>query len=250
MACSWDKILMRKQLQREFEVYQRLPSHPRLIHMFGFSEPDDDGERGLILEYMPNGSLKAALESDTDIPVERRVRWCVEAAEAVVHLHSYGIIHADIRPENMVLDARLGVRIIDFSGASVDGKEALSLESTRFFLIRNVRDKAECNVTTDFFALGSSIYQIVVRIQPYEEVESQEVEARYARKEFPSVAGVLFGDIIRRCWMCEFSSAAEVLNNLTEVIGSKANGVQVRTFLQHNKATFEDRISSSLLWLY
>ncbi|TPX14822.1 uncharacterized protein E0L32_004931 [Thyridium curvatum] len=142
MACSWDKILMRKQLQREFEVYQRLPSHPRLIRMFGFSEPDDDGERGLILEYMPNGSLKAALESDTDIPVERRVQWCVEAAEAVVHLHSYGIIHADIRPENMVLDARLGVRIIDFSGASIDGKEALSLESTRFFLIRNVRDKA------------------------------------------------------------------------------------------------------------
>ena len=64
MACFWDKMLMRKQLQREFEIYQRLPSHhPHLIRMFGFSSSssyDDDEEGGeLILEYMPNGKSQS-----------------------------------------------------------------------------------------------------------------------------------------------------------------------------------------------
>src|SRR3569833_1106061 len=57
-------------------------------------------------------------------------------------------------------------------------------------------------------------YQIMTRKQPYEDVESQEVEARYARNEFPPVAGILFGDIIQRCWMCKFGSAVEVRNHL------------------------------------
>jgi len=174
---------------------------------------------------MPKGSLRAVLESSTEISMKHRLRWCIEAAEAVVLLHSHGIIHADIKPENMLLDEELGVRIIDLSGASIDGKEALSLESARFFLPRNVRDEAICNVTTDTFALGSSIYQIVTRKQPYESVESQEVEARYASKEFPSVAGVPFGDIIQRCWMCEFGSTVEVLNALKmETMDDKVNG--------------------------
>src|SRR6266699_6842233 len=52
----------------------------------------DDDERGLILEYMPKGSLRAVLESSTEISMKHRLRWCIEAAEAVVLLHSHGII--------------------------------------------------------------------------------------------------------------------------------------------------------------
>src|SRR5262245_58019175 len=121
---TYDKKIQRRQLDREFEVYQRLPSpHNRLIRMFGFSDDDD---RGLVFEYMPNGNLRAFLESHTEIPMAQRMQWCVEAVEAVVLLHSYGIIHADIRPENMLLDGNHGLRIIDLSGASIDGKRPLS----------------------------------------------------------------------------------------------------------------------------
>jgi serine/threonine protein kinase len=37
---------------------------------------------------------------------EQRLQWCIEAAEGVVLLHSLGIIHADIKPENMLLVSR------------------------------------------------------------------------------------------------------------------------------------------------
>lgn len=212
---SYDKEFQRKQLERELEVYQRLPTHHnRLIRNFGFSDDKVDGDRGLVLEYMPNGSLSAFLKSDIKISVEQQLQWCVEAAEAVVLLHSHGIIHADIRPENMVLDQTLGLRIIDLSGSSIDGKPPLSLESTRFYLPRSRKDEMPCSVITDLFALGSSIYQIMTRQLPYENLDNDEVEARYASKDFPSVDGIPYGNIIRRCWICEFGSAQEVLDSL------------------------------------
>jgi serine/threonine protein kinase len=216
-ASSYDKRFQRRQLKRELEVYQRLPTpHNRLIRIFGFSE-DDDGDsddRGLVLEYMPNGSLSAFLKSDAKISGAQQLQWSVEAAEAVALLHSYGIIHADIRPENMVLDKTLGLRIIDLSGSSIDGKPPLSLESTRFYLPRSRKDEMPCSVITDLFALGSSIYQIMTRRQPYEDLNDDEVEVRYSRKDFPSIGGIPYGNIIRRCWMCEFDSAQEVLDTL------------------------------------
>ncbi|KAK3939343.1 hypothetical protein QBC46DRAFT_263421, partial [Diplogelasinospora grovesii] len=91
----------------------------------------------------------------------------VKAAEAMVLLHSYSIIHADIKPENIVLNARLGLWIINLLGASINGKPPLSLESTQFYLPRSIKDKMLCNIITDLFTLRSSIYQIIMRRQPY-----------------------------------------------------------------------------------
>lgn len=63
----------------------------------------------------------------------QRLQWCIEVGEGLVLLHSLGVIHCDIKPENMPLDEGLGVRIIDMLGFSIAGKSPLSLESTRFF---------------------------------------------------------------------------------------------------------------------
>lgn len=193
---SYDKRFQRTQLKRELEAYQRLSTpHNRIILAFDFPEDDDDfddDDKGIVLEYMPNGSLSAFLESDNRFSAAQQLQWCVETTEAVVLLHSCGIIHADIRPKNMVLGKMLGLRIIAFSGASVDGNPPLSLESTCFYLSRNRRDDMPCGVTSDLFALGPSIYQIMTRRQPCKDL-SDEVEARYARKDFPSVSGILYG---------------------------------------------------------
>lgn len=176
-----------------------------------FSYSDDNG---LTLEYMANGNLSSYLEKEKDIPTWQRLQWCIEAAEGVVLLHSLGIIHADIKPENMVLDAGLGVRIIDMSGSSISGKPPLSLESTRFFLPRCRIVDMPCSVVTDLFALGSSFCQIITGRHPYAELSDKEVEKRFACGDFPSVSGIPFGDTIRRCWRCEIDSAQIVLDSL------------------------------------
>jgi len=197
---------MRKHLLREYGVYQRLPTHDRLIKMIEYS-----GDGMLILEYMPFGNLREYLKLHRAvITPPQRLQWCIDAAEAVQVVHSQGIIHCDIKPENFLLDPELRLRLIDFSGSSIDGKPPYVLENTRFFLPRSRDDELPCSVITDLFALGSSIYEIVTGEQPYVNLGGKEVEARYTRGEFPIVDGISCGEIIKKCWMGEFTSAKAV----------------------------------------
>ena len=132
---------MRKHLHREYEVYQRLPpAHERLIKMIDYSE---DGT--LILEYIPSGNVREYIESHkAEITPPQRLQWCIDAAEAVELVHSHDIIHCHIKPENFLLDPDLWLRLIDFSGSSIDGKPPHVLENTRFFLPRSRYDELPC----------------------------------------------------------------------------------------------------------
>jgi serine/threonine protein kinase len=190
---------------REVQIYKRLPAHNRLLKMVEYS--DDKLEGYIVFEHMRNGSLESYLESGAAISYNQQLRWCIQAAEGVALLHASGIVHADIKPQNMLLDDKMSIRIIDMSGSSIDGLPPLCLESTRFFLPRPMDADMPCSITTDLFALGSSLYQIMQRVQPYAELEADKVELNYKRHIFPDVANLPCGSIISKCWQSQRTSS-------------------------------------------
>jgi len=182
--------------------------------MFDYSLDCDDAF--VILEYMPTGTLSKYLASGQPVAHAQRTAWCLEAAEAVALLHSHNIIHADIKPENIVLDENLGLRIIDLSGCAIDGKDPLCLESTRYYLPRGMKASPLCSVYTDLFALGSSLYEIASGVPPYSQLEDEEVEERYKNGEFPSLQGLMCASVIQACWRREYTSAEDVVTAIRE----------------------------------
>lgn len=205
---DWDYKACLRDLEREFRVYQKLPQHDRLLQLIRYSP-----EEGLVLQYMPRGSLREHLReaaaAAATITLAERLQWACDAAESLHLLHSYGIIHSDLKPENLLLDHYSRLKIIDFSGSSFDGIVGSAIESTRFFLPRPLKEPP--TVRTDIFALGSTIYEIMTSRQPYEELSDDEVEARYSQQIFPSVQGLPCGQVILGCWRCELKTAKEVM---------------------------------------
>ncbi|OAA45380.1 Protein kinase-like domain protein [Metarhizium rileyi] len=196
------------QLRREIRAYERLPQrHDRLVPLLGCSAGTD--EVFITLEYMKAGTLSEYLSSTGLISCRQRMTWCYEAAEAVALLHSHGIIHADIKPANMVLDDNLGLRIIDFSGCAIDNSKPLCFESARYFLPRDI-NVHPCSVQTDLFALGSSLFEIITGSPPYSHLDENDIEEKYREGDFPSIKGLVYGSIIEACWKQEFKSAEEV----------------------------------------
>ena len=203
---DYARHLSLRDILREFQIYQRLPPHDRLLQMIKYSS-----EEGIVLEHMPNGNLREYLQSHQadEITVVQRLQWACDAAEGLQLLHSHGIIHCDFKPENFLLDSRLRLRIIDFSGSSLDGKWASAFEGVRFCLPRACDDYP--TVVTDLFALGSSIYEIMTGNQPYKDRADDEVEALFKQCDFPSTDEIPCEEMIQGCWQSKFKSAEEIL---------------------------------------
>lgn len=197
-------------IAKEANIYRRIGPHRRLVRLLGHSRD------GLVLEYMENGDLKTYLRAHHSISMSLKLKWAYQVAEAVDLLHKNGVIHCDIKPRNFLLDTALDIKIIDFSGSSLDGSKPASGEGTRFFLPRHWRDQP--TVTTDLFALGSTLYEIFQGTSPCEEIPSDEVGTLFTQKVFPDVSGIPCGQIIKQCWLSQVDSAAQVQTAVGDIV--------------------------------
>lgn len=66
----------------------------------------------------------------------------------------------------------------------------------------------------ELFSLGSAIYEITAWERPFTNLEDNEVDATYARDEFPSLGGNVAGQIIQNCWAVVYATVQEVIADL------------------------------------
>jgi serine/threonine protein kinase len=110
------------------------------------------------------------------------------------HIHGIGVLHCDIQAYNLLLDADLHVKLIDFQGKHVasDGAilpDGLSSEPTRFSYPRD--DPHQADAKTDLFALGCTIYFVMMGHAVYPDIVDgsdewyERVQERFSKQQFP-----------------------------------------------------------------
>ncbi|KYN19481.1 PREDICTED: testis-specific serine/threonine-protein kinase 3-like [Trachymyrmex cornetzi] len=103
-----------KFLPREIEVVKGL-KHPNLIH---FLQAIETTHRVyIIMEYAQNGSLLDVIRRDTYIDELRSRRWFRQLLEAIDYCHEHGIVHRDVKCENLLMDYRFNIKLSDFGFA-------------------------------------------------------------------------------------------------------------------------------------
>ena len=204
-----------QEIKREYDIYCRIARKPHFLEMIEFSE-----QHGIILQGLEGHNLRHYLEDqETCIPVAKRMEWARDMAVALHSLHVSNVIHADVKPENILIDEQsLKVYLIDFSGSWMDGKPGPTVENIRFFLPRDIM--ADSTVQTDIFAFGSTLYEIMTDTQPYHDLDDEIVEKLFQQGKFPSLDMVPCGQVIKKCWIEGFQSVKDVQIELQEVQGS------------------------------
>ncbi|OQE15756.1 hypothetical protein PENFLA_c030G04835 [Penicillium flavigenum] len=204
-------------IQVKAQLLEIVGSHPRIIKSHGLTE------HGLLLQYAPKGNLSDYFAENPDIPLEQKLRWCKQAAEAVDYIHEKNILHCDINSRNFLLDSNLDLLLADFQGVllSTDGKALLdgqSRESSKYHCPRVIADYAE--VKTDIFALGSTIYFILMSHEVFPELisweQEEEVEARFSNGQFPTDSHIC-SKVTAKCWQQCYESARDVIFDLSQI---------------------------------
>ncbi|KAI5274464.1 Receptor-Interacting Serine/Threonine-Protein Kinase 1 [Manis pentadactyla] len=104
-----------ESLLEEGKIMHRL-RHSRVVKLLGFIL--EEGNYCLVMEYMEKGNLMQVLEAEISIPLSVKGRIIMETIEGMCYLHGEGIIHKDLKPQNILVDDDFHIKIADLGVTS------------------------------------------------------------------------------------------------------------------------------------
>ncbi|MDP1849189.1 MAG: protein kinase [Solirubrobacteraceae bacterium] len=158
----------RARVTREAQVTGRLGDHPNVITVYDIGE--HDGVPYLVLRAMGGGSLAAALQRER-LPIAGVLHVGGEIAKALAHAHAHGVVHRDVKPDNVWLDGGGGAALGDFGIAHVTGAERLTAEgvvvgTVRYLAPEQIRGERAVPAS-DLYALGVTLYELATGTPPF-----------------------------------------------------------------------------------
>ncbi|MFF9352518.1 serine/threonine-protein kinase [Streptomyces sp. NPDC014734] len=146
-------------------------SHPHLVAVFDFGAWED--RFFLVMELVEGTSLGGLLAAEERLGVERVARIAGQAAAGLAAAHRQGVVHRDIKPGNLMLDAEGSVKIGDFGIAQFvdDPSAALTttgqIVGTSLYLAPERALGRTAGSASDMYSLGCVIYQLLLGEPPF-----------------------------------------------------------------------------------
>ena len=165
------------RFEREAKVASRL-QHPHVVHVL-LTGTLADGAMYLVMEYLDGLSLQSALAgAGGSMPLERAVHIAVALCDAVGEAHAQGIVHRDVKPENVMLVRRGDdpdfVKVLDFGIARFAGGEPTmaTAEGLIFGTARYISPEAAQGASVgppgDVYSMATLLYQMLAGRTPFE----------------------------------------------------------------------------------
>ena len=120
-----------------------------------------------VMEFIQGGSLQQFLESEGPMPVGEAVEMFREIANGMLHAHGKGVLHCDLKPDNILLDQDRKPRLADFGQSRLSHEQKPAL-GTLFYMAPEQADlKAVPDARWDVYALGALLYCMLTGRAPY-----------------------------------------------------------------------------------
>ncbi|MEZ4563567.1 MAG: protein kinase [Thermomicrobiales bacterium] len=156
---------MRARFRREARLLQFL-SHPNVVRALTFTE--ERGAPWLIMERVPGRTLREEIAARSPFQPEEVAPVLEGVAAALDHLHARGLIHLDVRPENVTVMPNRQVKLIDFGLAQTGGAVPdVAASGLHPYLAPEQLTGAPVEVTTDVYALGCVVYEMLTGVPPF-----------------------------------------------------------------------------------
>ena len=129
----------------------------------------------IVFEYIPGGSLKSKIQSLQSegklLTLHQALEFALQIAEGLAHAHAHGIIHRDIKSENILLSADGEVKITDFGLAKLFGEVGItktdSVVGTTAYMSPEQLLGDEVDHRTDIFSFGVVLYEMLAGTRPF-----------------------------------------------------------------------------------
>lgn len=157
-----------ERFKREGEILREL-AHPNIVQMLAVDNIDD--RQFLVMEYVPGGSLRDRMASGEELPLVKVVEMALEVADALSRVHHLGIVHRDIKPDNILLMNDGTPRMTDFGVAHLASESRVTgigaVLGTLDYLSPEACTGLSVDARSDIWSFGVVLYEMIVGHTPF-----------------------------------------------------------------------------------
>jgi serine/threonine-protein kinase len=179
----------RDQFHREARAAANL-SHPNIVTVYDFGLQED--RLYIVMEYVPGTDLKAILRRDGRFEMNDAITLMLQACDGIGHAHRSGLVHCDIKPQNLLVTQDQRLKVVDFGIAralatvSPDEKYAVVWGSPKYFSPEQARGSAP-SPASDVYSLGVVFFEMLTGQLPFLADSSEELARQHRELPPPSL---------------------------------------------------------------
>ncbi|HEY4388808.1 MAG TPA: serine/threonine-protein kinase [Ktedonobacteraceae bacterium] len=157
----------RAQFSVEAALHLRL-QHPHIIAARAYTEQGYTSF--FVLDYAAHGTMRQYAPAGTRLPLSTVVHVVKQGASALAYLHQQGVVHRDVKPENLLIQSDLQVLLSDFGNARLvnqsDVERHSDISGTAAYMAPEQFQQQWC-VASDQYALGVTTYEWLSGVRPF-----------------------------------------------------------------------------------
>jgi len=176
------------RFEREAQAATAL-AHPNIVEIYDVG--DYKGHHYIVMEFVPGRTLKQVIRARGPLLKEEAIDIMKQLTSAVSEAHAKGIIHRDIKPQNVIVKADGSVKILDFGIATAKGSmqltQANNVMGSVHYLAPELAKGEQASAQSDIYALGIVLYEMLAGDVPFKADQAVQVALRHMRDPMPSL---------------------------------------------------------------
>jgi len=160
------------RFQQEAKAAARL-NHPNIVSIYHVGRQGD--QYYIVMEYLDGFSLGHLTKSGERNAVDTVLKWMYQVCDGLHFAHEHGVIHRDIKPDNLILLSNGTVKITDFGIARLEKSELVKTKDQTFMGTiyycspEQLKEFKNIDARTDIFSMGVVFYQLLTGTLPFHE---------------------------------------------------------------------------------
>ncbi|MCD8204685.1 MAG: serine/threonine protein kinase [Coprobacillus sp.] len=161
--------------------------HPNIVKVLGHGV--HEGRPYIVEELIQGKTLKEILEIRSPLPLSECLDIMLQVTSAMGYAHQKGVIHRDIKPQNIFIEADGTVKIGDFGiseAAGLTTRKSSDIKGSVHYLAPEITQGKPASIQSDIYAIGVTFFEMVTGHPPFNKKKASEIALAHVNEKFPS----------------------------------------------------------------